>query len=252
MWAVTEDELKNLLKFAAEDAAGVEYRRDLSEKLGAAFRDAGQALWLTGVIIGPDRAAGESPFEFGDDATVGLAIVAQVAGELISGAVLLLDHDNLYAAAALLRQMVEVEYLAWAFAEDQEEARAWLRSSAGDRQKFWKPGHLRKRSNGRFRSTDHGMHCNQGGHPTPDAMRLLPDHSARAHAGWWWYDLASHGVSAWRYLEVACDKFDWAARIGELPSIEPLAGLITGWDQGDPLPQANATVTAFLRSEQDS
>lgn len=245
---MTEDELKDLLKSAAEDPAGVGYRRNLSKALGAAFADAGQALWHTGAIIGPDRAAGESPFEFGDDATVGLAIVAQIAGELISGAVLLLDQDNLYAAAALLRQLVEVEYLAWAFAEDQEEARDWLRSSTEDRQSFWKPGHLRSRSNGRFRSTDYKMHCNQGGHPTPDAMRLLPDHSARAHLGWWWSDLAVHGVSAWRYLEVAIDKFDWASPMSERPQVEPLLKLIEGWDQNDPLREASATATAFLRS----
>jgi hypothetical protein len=220
----------------------------ISEALGAAFADTGQVLWHTGAIIGGDRAAGESPFEFGDDATVGLATVAQIAGELISGAVLLLDQDNLYAAAALLRQLVEVEYLAWAFAEDQEEARDWLRSSSEDRQNFWKPGHLRNRSNGRFRSTDYKMHCNQGGHPTPDAMRLLPDHSVRAHLGWWWSDLAVHGVSAWRYLEVAIDKFDWASPMSERPRVKPLLKLIEEWDKNDPLRVASATATAFLRS----
>lgn len=241
--------MKGLLKSAAEASMGIRYRRYLSDALGAAFTDAGQVLWHTGAIIGPDRAAGESPFELGDDATVGLATVAQIAGELISGAVVLLDQDNLYAAAALLRQLVEVEYLAWAFAEDEEEARSWLRSSTEERQNLWKPGHLRRRSNGRFRSTDYAMHCNQGGHPTPDAMRLLPDHGARAHLGWWWYDLAVHGVSAWRYLEVAIERFDWASPMSERPRVEPLLKLIEEWNQNDPLPEASATVDAFLRSD---
>jgi phage/plasmid primase-like uncharacterized protein len=47
---------------------------------------------------------------------VGVATVAQISGELGAGAVALLEAGNNYAAAALIRQLVEVEYLASAFA----------------------------------------------------------------------------------------------------------------------------------------
>jgi hypothetical protein len=87
----------------------------------------------------------------------------------------LLDNGNLYAAAALLRQLVEVEYLAWAFAEDDEEAAAWLRSTKEERTKFWQPRltSLGKRSAGRFK----------GGflqhHPVPLFHRLRQSNRVR-------------------------------------------------------------------------
>src|SRR5713101_8926632 len=81
--------------------------------LAQVFRESGALLWVGGYIIGPDRKEGRSPFGFGSDSTVGLATVAQVAGQLAAGTAQLLDSDNRYAACALLRQMVEVEYLAW-------------------------------------------------------------------------------------------------------------------------------------------
>jgi hypothetical protein len=144
-------------------------------------------------MFGPDRAEGESPFEFGSDATVGLAAVLQIAGELVSGAITLLGEDNRYAAAALLRQLVEVEYLAWAFAEDEEEARKWMQSTKEQRQQLWQPRHLRERAGGRFRGSDYGQHCGRGGHPSPEGLTLLPDHSApEVKPAIWWCDMAMH------------------------------------------------------------
>jgi hypothetical protein len=57
--------------------------------------------------------------------TLGLACVVQVAGELGAAGTDLLERDKCYAALALLRQLVECEYLCWAFSEDHEEARRW-------------------------------------------------------------------------------------------------------------------------------
>lgn len=129
-------------------------------------------------MIGSDRVTGSSPFGYGTDAAVGLSIVVQVAGELTGGALLLLGNQNEYGAVALLRQLVEVEYLAWAFAEDEAEATSWLRASKEERQKSWQPRHMRERSEGRFRGVDYSMHCELGGHPTPTSGRLLPRHSS--------------------------------------------------------------------------
>jgi|SRR5581483_1204959 len=93
---------------------------------------------------------------------------------MTTSAAVLLEQDNLYGAAALLRQLVEAEYLAWAFAEDRVEAAAWLRSTNEKRREMWQPKHLRERSGGRFRAIDYAHHCECGGHPTPSAKRLLP------------------------------------------------------------------------------
>jgi hypothetical protein len=242
-----EDELKREWRSALDDAQGQAYRRALCHGLGVAFSDVGRVLWEGGQTIGSDRVDGTSPFDFGSDATVGLATVIQVAGELTAGAVALLENDNFYAAAALVRQIVEVEYLAWAFAEDQDEATAWLRSTAAERRKFWQPRQLRARSQGRFRSQDYGSHCDQGGHPTPEANRLLPGHSDQGLLAWWWYDLALHGISAWRYIDAALTNFNWDL-MREQPSAEALSRLIAGWNDNDPLPALSTRTRDFLSS----
>jgi hypothetical protein len=51
-------------------------------------------LWVGGNEIGEDRPNDRSPFDFGSDATVGLATVVQIAGELMGGATVLLEHGN--------------------------------------------------------------------------------------------------------------------------------------------------------------
>lgn len=44
-----------------------------------------------------------------------------------------------------MRQLVEVEYLTWAFAEDEDEAMRWMRSTKEERMRFWQPRHIRAR-----------------------------------------------------------------------------------------------------------
>lgn len=99
--------------------------------------------------------------------------LCQTAASLVAGATSLLAAGNSYAASALNRQLVEVEYLAWTFGEDEEEARSWLRSNKQERLQRWHPRHRRERSAGRFRGSDYDEHCEYGSHPTPDGCRTL-------------------------------------------------------------------------------
>lgn len=203
-----DDFLRPFAREAAADPRGIESREALCEILAQAFESAGQMLWVHGSMLGSDRVTGESPFEHGSDAVVGLATVVQIAGELTSGAMQLLRANNLYAAAALIRQMVEVEYLAWAFSEAEEEAAVWLRSSRQERLKLWQPRHLRERADGRFRAPDYAAHCDAGGHPTPHSATLLRDHSMRQPSGIWWNDLAGHALGIWRYAVAAAKRLE--------------------------------------------
>lgn len=104
-----EEELKAAVIQAGKDEYGIACRRELCQALALAFKRAGEGLWIGGSIIGPDRVDGVSPFGFGSDATVALGTVVQIAGELSAGVIALLDQGNRYGAAALQRQMVEVE-----------------------------------------------------------------------------------------------------------------------------------------------
>ncbi len=128
---------------------------------------------------------------------------------LVGGAFELALHGNGYAASALNRQLVELEHLAWAFAEDQQEAASWLRSSNDERRSCWQPHHLRERSEGRFRGADYSNHCEVGGHPTPPGMRqLLAGDPVIAEIII--SETASHGTSGWDYLLLAVTVLDAA------------------------------------------
>lgn len=216
-----------------DDDSSRSARLSLVTALGPAFHSVGRILWTGGYIIGGDRVAGRSPFGYGSDAVVGLAIVAQTAGELCAGAALLLDHGNQYAAASLLRQLVEVEYLAWAFAEDEEEAARWLRSTQKDRLQQWQPRHIRERSAGRFRSSDYSWHCEIGGHPTREGARLLPGHS-RWPDFLGWLELAIHGASTWDYLQSAVKGFGYG-EVTKLEGTTILASALVAWRSSDRL-----------------
>lgn len=194
-----DDALRLAMREAADDNSARTARREVCSALTSGFERLGDVLRLCGNIIGPQRVDGTSPFGNGDDRIVALGYLSQTAGALIGGALDLALRGNCYAAGALTRQLVEVEYLAWAFAEDQEEAASWLRSSTDERRGRWQPRHLRDRSQGRFRGTDYSNHCEMGGHPTPPGMRALftgdPVLSELIIS-----ETASHGTSAWDYL----------------------------------------------------
>ena len=225
--------IRRLLVDAEADPIAGELRQGVCRILAQVFSESGAHLWVGGYIIGPDRKEEHSPFGFGSDSTVGLATVAQVAGQLAAGTAQLLDSDNRYAACALLRQIVEVEYLAWAFAEDEEEAAAWLRATRENRLRMWQPKHLRDRSDGRFRAGDYGRHCEVGGHPTPEAGVLLPDHGDQVPSALWWIELATHGLSAWEYLLVGAEHAGYGAELTGVAERHHLPEAAASWRESD-------------------
>ncbi len=228
------NELQQSLLEALPDDAAREVREQVGRALSAALKEAGSVLWVGGWMLGGDRSDGRSPYGFGNDAVVGLATIVQIAGELCSGIVLLLDEGNAYSAAALLRQMVETEYLAWAFTEEKTEAAVWMRASRDDRVRMWQPRHIRDRSEGRFRTADYHRHCETGGHPTPDARRLLPDHHDLPIV-LLWLELAYHGVSTWQYFEKAANDFGYGDQLATASKIRDLRTTINEWQQKDRL-----------------
>ena len=82
------------------------------------------------------------------DECVAVAMLLRIASQLTGGCALLFSKRQHYAAAALLRQLVEVEYLAWAFAANDSDASKWLRSTKREREEFFRPARLRSNSGG--------------------------------------------------------------------------------------------------------
>lgn len=205
--AMTRDQLVDDLRTAAADPVAMQARTDLLQLLTPALEQLGQLLRVAGHLFGDQRANGSSTVGNGNDHLVALGYLSSTAAELVRSADLLHRTDSIYACSALTRQLVEVEYLAWAFAEEPDEAADWLRAGRAERVRRWTPRHLYSKSQGRFRSTDYHEHCETGGHPTPVGARTLlapSRHPDRAFAGHMTkYELVLHAESTWNYLLAA-------------------------------------------------
>lgn len=106
-------------------------------------------------------------------AVFAFGILLGMLGQLVRSAALLMSEGMHYASAALARQVVEIEYLTWAFMEGHQDAAAWLESTHEERRALFSPANLRKTSKGRFLDKDYRDHCEQGGHPVPIGAHLL-------------------------------------------------------------------------------
>lgn len=212
-----------------------EIRHECLQRLAEGLEWAGNVLRIAGTMVGRSPSPGVPP----DPRLVGMGYVANTASSLLHGALMLHDAGNGYATAALVRQVVETEYLAWAFAEDQEEAGAWLVSSQSDRISRWQPKHIRKRSAGRFRGKDYGDHCEKGGHPTPVGCRFFFTDGADVRTAGLLVDSLLHGRSTWRYLMTGVDLH--AATLGVAPDVllsykdrTPAHNAVESWWDYDP------------------
>lgn len=241
--------MRALLGELANDAFAAERRSDVCEAIGVALAEVGKVLWVTGYIIGPDRKSGTSPFKFGDDRAVGIATVAQIGGELSQGAVLLLKAGNQYAASALVRQIVEIEYLAHAFADEHGKAADWLRSDRKERRSFWSPGKLRERAGGIFIPSDYWRHCELGGHPTMEGMALLPEHSG-LNPVYLWADLAVHLVSVWNSVVRSAERL-LGGPIPEKWKLPDVGAAVEAWRNADGLSAALRDLGSALRDDHD-
>ena len=166
-------DIAETIRHAANDPHLVERRADLARYFAKMFELAGDELHVVGHIIGTDRAVAASPREHDSDETVGVSVILRVASQLLSASVDLFMDGRTYAAAALTRQIVEVEYLAWAFATRNGDAKRWLRSTRKERETFFRPAKLREAAKGHFRGVDYSYHCELGGHPVPGGTVLL-------------------------------------------------------------------------------
>lgn len=182
---------------AATDPAAMAARRELAGELGRAFAEVGGVLRVTGHLVGDGRVRGTSRFENGDDRQVAAGYLCEVVAALQAGTRELTDSPNVYAAAALVRQLVEAEYLLWAFASNHDDAAAWLVSTGEERRKMWQPGHIRKRARGQFRDIDYWRHCDFGGHPTPDGVRFLLNSSDGLARELILFESLVHSTGAW-------------------------------------------------------
>ena len=186
------------MKAAALDPLAIVARMAFARCAADTFKEVGFRLHLGGHIFGKDRRDGLSPFGHGDDAAVAVSMLLRIGSQLISGCADLIADGRHYAGSALIRQLVEVEYLAWAFETKDAEAARWLRSTKDERLSFFGPAKLRKAAGERFRSADYGHHCELGGHPVPGSWRLLNDDKLTAQL--MLSDALGHSTRIWGHV----------------------------------------------------
>jgi len=210
----------------------------VSTLIASAMTRVGELLFVGGALVGNDRVAERSRWGYGDDRVVGLAVVAEVGADLAASALTLLRAGHRYAAMALLRQIVETEYLTWAFAHDTEEARRWPNADDDELRNFFSPRELRRRSQGAFRVEEYRSHCAVGGHPSPKSRSLLSSHSAAVPVDWLWTDLAMHLSRLWPLLMDAVDNVGMSSVVADVQVlVASNLGTLSGeWDADLPWP----------------
>lgn len=195
-WAIVSQVGTEAQRWARDlDARAVRY--ELVEQLTAGLLRTGQYLRLVGNVVGDGRVTGASPRGNGDDRLVAVGYLAEAASSLLRSTRMLVDDGHTYAAGALVRQLVEVEYLAWAFASENGDAAVWLNSSTKERLATWQPRHLRQRADGVFDRIDYSTHCELGGHPTPDGLQALVGSTSEAPGQVILADSLSHVLGVW-------------------------------------------------------
>jgi len=103
-----------------------------------------------------------------DEAANGVRVAVQTAGELTHAAIALHQDGYFYPGTALVRQLLELQYLLADFARDGRRAAIWLNSSRNEREKHFRPGSLRDAAG--FRRDDYRWPAILVGtrHPSPE------------------------------------------------------------------------------------
>ena len=180
-------------------ALRVEFSRTVSQQIGAIAGWLAVDSWLgAGDIAEVHDDATDRPDPIRYAAFRAVSTVVQMAAELSAGVITLLDCQQRYAAAALIRQLIETEYLLSAFDADFSRATVWHQSTPADIRRTFRPATIRRW--GGFSDREYWVHCETGGHPSPQGAYLLRHGSKQDDEvviSTMWGDLAKHLRRVW-------------------------------------------------------
>ena len=168
------------------------------------------------------------------EAVRAMGTLLQMAGELGTAASRMLSGDEHYAGAALLRQLVEIEYLTWTFKEGHESVTAWLSSTHEERMRVFSPKQLRANSRGRFLFKDYQDHCEQGGHPVPRGIPLLAGQEV-GPAQVLLVDLLTHCWRTWDQVRSWLMNLDKAQQTAFPKAGVEISHRLNEWGKRDPI-----------------
>lgn len=117
-----------------------------------------------------------SGWVFREREELAVAILARIGGELSGGIALLLRNSHPYGAGALLRQLIEVEYLMYLGYLNPADLERWYKADARELRNSFSPQRMRDAAGGLFRNEEYWQHCEVGGHPTIKSRMLLSNY----------------------------------------------------------------------------
>lgn len=194
---INQEDVNDVIRHFAGMASLIKIRTDLAHYTAETFEVAGSEVYALGSAIS-DTKLKNVPCRQSEEA-IAVSLLLRVAAQLASASADLFSDNRHYAAAALLRQLVEVEYLAWAIDERDQDGEHWLKSDRSQRRNHFSPTKLRQAAQGKFRGKDYNFHCEFGGHPTPmGAAMLLTGNKAREQI--MFADLLGHAGRIWDHI----------------------------------------------------
>lgn len=183
------------------------------------------------------EAFGEAFHEFRAVSTV-----VCMAAELAEAALAMVEKRRYYAVAAVIRQLIECEYLLTLFNEDLNHARSWQESTPEAVRKSFTPSKMRSLT-GRFSNEEYWNHCSTGGHPAPKGAQLLEKLDPKRQS--WPYaaaeltiDLGLHLQRIWAAIDALLLKHH--ARYGRIFTDQSrrAAEAWSHWQEADPVAAA--------------
>ena len=154
------EELLSIFDRAAANEDVVTARFAVLDTAATSLNKIAEGLHVAGFVLRSDRL-------------LAAALLCRLGSELSGGIALLLRGRHEYAAGALLRQIVEVEYLMFLAYRDPSQLEKWYTADARRLRDEFKPQVMRKAAGGLFRDNEYWHHCEVGGHPHPKARLLL-------------------------------------------------------------------------------
>lgn len=172
-----------------------------------------------------------------DENVRGLSMVLDMCADMASSTNRLYQDTHWYSGTALVRQIIEAEYLLSIFSLDITQASVWTNATAQELRKWWKPADMRKRLNGEFDEKEYWDHCERGGHPVPTAYPLLAHSRGSIDQRFCWVDFAVHMRRLFEALIRCFIAFGLKQHVeGDVYAIAWVA--ISDWRNDDPAPNA--------------
>ncbi len=141
--------------------------------------------------------------------------VTVTAAALGAGVIQLIEANNHYPAYALIRQIVEAEFILWKFQHDPNLVANWLNSDRESREQGWKPSRIYRDGDNDYRQKDYSGHCEMGGHPTPTGTLIAAGERSDIAEASVIGDLILHLRDSWKHMLKVADALD--TRYSQVP-----------------------------------